>query len=586
MLDYLEKTSGVECPYCHLISEDTEFCDFCGKGISNVLDSEKKSEEDEKINDKWYIGSMECDAVNFNGYLKDDDYVIAPQFIENPAKCEEMETGCRILFFKKEGLNLDAWINKQETLDLDQVFSIIKRVCEIIIKINEEGYILGSFDISDFWIENDDISNILLRQTRPFIKLEAGYEINNLGHIVSPEIQNDDVQNINSSSDVFLVGRLFMHLIFSHRNITEYSEYRYLSYHINATHPNMPIELRYWIGKSTSMFVEERYECVEQQYKVFNYILKRQNERDEEPDKEYIISHCERTDLGNGKRLSKDNDLTSEVINEDNYLFIGGTSEYENKALAIVADGISTCKYGSGYEASKCVIDTAEALWKEQHNNINNKDDVEAFFKNLVSDVNSKILQSALNYIPLEEEGVPKEHISSAEIMGSTLAAVVFIDNKVYTVSIGDSRIYLWSRLGKLSLLTTDDNYGNDSIKNNISWNSFKLLEDKSNLTNFIGGADTTHWPFEARKAEFIVNELRVLEDETLLLCSDGVVDYLSSIGHRSDEWNCDIKINEMLKEAEVNNHSLEETAERFITEANNNGGGDNITLILIKVSS
>jgi protein phosphatase len=168
--------------------------------------------------------------------------------------------------------------------------------------------------------------------------------------------------------------------------------------------------------------------------------------------------------------------------------------------------------------------------------------------------------------------------------MGSTMVAVLLYGRKAYTVSIGDSRAYLWSEEVGVNLLHTDDNLINQAIVKGVPWDEVQEMESKNSLTRHLGMADVNQRPFRAVPLSVDVQEISLLEGESLLLCSDGLTDYLTPLGHRSDIWNADFQIDKILLKETNRQSSLPQQVNRLIEEANQNGGGDNITVMLIQV--
>ena len=72
---------------------------------------------------------------------------------------------------------------------------------------------------------------------------------------------------------------------------------------------------------------------------------------------------------------------------------------------------------------------------------------------------------------------------------------------------------------------------------------------------------------FSKEEVEIDFNYVCVNEDEALILCTDGLSGLLS-----------DSKLLEIYQSS-----SFEELAEKYIEEANNNGGKDNITVVVMK---
>lgn len=575
------------CPYCHEISEDDEFCDFCGRSMM-ASPVEDVLEEDKPYKTKWTESTLKCHCITCNRYeddfYKNQDYKELSDFMDIPINCEEDEEKITLYFLEKDEIDLDTWLHLKGKVSFEEAVSLVKRISKIISQLNLRGYILGYFDLSDFWMKKDDINTLKFRKVRPLMKKDESFSNYKLGQFYAPEVKNDETGGIGYSSDVFLMGKLLLALILEDKDLNDYGKMRYVSHQLELFTSEFPIEIRYWIGKSTSIFNEERYENVDVQMEALEYLLKRGEERKSNVYTNWELEYAFKSDIGFGK-TPKDSKESYEFLNEDSYLYLEGSGDINN-SLVIVADGISNCKYGSGYKASNVIIDTATELWNERSKDISDREQVEKFFVDLVKISSAKIVDEAMKDIPLSEENIPEGHILSSDIMGSTLVGALIVNNVAYTLSIGDSRIYLSDKGNSLSLLNIDDNYLNKCLKEKMPMEKIKVLENKSSLMNIIGGANTKEWPFKAVDTKCDIKEVNLLNDEILILCSDGVTDYINPIGHRSDQWNADFRIQEILSEESEKEHCLEKIAGRFIDEANNNGGGDNITIVLVKIIS
>jgi len=134
--------------------------------------------------------------------------------------------------------------------------------------------------------------------------------------------------------------------------------------------------------------------------------------------------------------------------------------------------------------------------------------------------------------------------------MGSTLIGALFYNNKIYYLNVGDSRLYRL-RNGFLMQISKDHSLreitGNKDIASNIIINSFgsgeKIFVDFASVGS------------------------KIFNDDTLLLCSDGL----------SDELN-DEEIEETLE-------NKENVVDELLKKAKNKGGKDNISIILLYLS-
>ncbi len=149
---------------------------------------------------------------------------------------------------------------------------------------------------------------------------------------------------------------------------------------------------------------------------------------------------------------------------------------------------------------------------------------------------------------------------SELEGMATTVAAVLVEGDVVNLAHVGDSRIYLWSQ-SELRQLTVDHSWVNEQIQNGIiSPEQARSHPLRNVVTRALGG-----------RAELVVDvqSRRVKPGETLLLCSDGLTAMVS-----------DVDIARILSAADGD---LSGAAQGLVDEANQRGGEDNITVLLLR---
>lgn len=143
------------------------------------------------------------------------------------------------------------------------------------------------------------------------------------------------------------------------------------------------------------------------------------------------------------------------------------------------------------------------------------------------------------------------------EGMGTTVVCAIVRDSDVYIAHAGDSRAYLANKDG-LTQLTMDHSMVQDLVnKGKITPEEAEHHPNKNYITRAVGVDKYI-------EVDFDHTELK--ENETLLLCTDGLSNYVSS-----DELLDDISDGQYYA-----------FADRLVKRANNNGGGDNITVVAI----
>ena len=229
--------------------------------------------------------------------------------------------------------------------------------------------------------------------------------------------------------------------------------------------------------------------------------------------------------------------------NEDSYF----AKKYSDEvSLYIVADGLGG--YEGGEIASR-LLTIKMSRYFEEHLNDDLKDE------SIVSDILLTALDKINGEIYKMEKSSPKYNG-----MGTTIVLVAVIYNKVYYLSVGDSRLYYISNdRTSIKQITEDDTYVNTLLKTNaIEQKDVENHPQKHVLTKAIG------------VFKDIKTELHALNETSgyLLLCTDGLTNMLD---------NEDIlQVLQMKK--------FENTADEYIKKANENGGVDNTTVVVIKL--
>lgn len=218
----------------------------------------------------------------------------------------------------------------------------------------------------------------------------------------------------------------------------------------------------------------------------------------------------------------------------------------ENVALFIVADGLGG--YASGEVASSIITETISNYVEENINILTTKSD-----EQIINKIRRIVLEANKKIYNLEKTDIKYDN------MGSTIVLVLKVKDSLYYTSIGDTRLYhIDSNFKKIQQITVDDTYVNELIKTNIiNEEEAKVHPQKHMLTKAVG---------ITKELEFEVEKLNI-SDGYLMLCSDGLTNMLE-----------DKEILKIIKD-----NDFESLAETLVYESNENGGYDNITVIVIK---
>jgi serine/threonine protein phosphatase PrpC len=144
--------------------------------------------------------------------------------------------------------------------------------------------------------------------------------------------------------------------------------------------------------------------------------------------------------------------------------------------------------------------------------------------------------------------------------MGTTMTAVVISGNTAFIAHVGDSRCYL-IRAGQITQLSRDHTLVARMVsEGRLTPEQAEAHPQRSVLTRALG-AD--------KDVEVDESRVTLIDGDRLLLCSDGLTGMLS---------------NEEIRDYATSGSDLDEICRRLVDAANERGGQDNITVVLIDV--
>jgi protein phosphatase len=145
--------------------------------------------------------------------------------------------------------------------------------------------------------------------------------------------------------------------------------------------------------------------------------------------------------------------------------------------------------------------------------------------------------------------------------MGTTVVAALFFDNKVTIAHVGDSRLYR-QRGDKLEQVTMDHSLLQELVDRGFySAEEAQRAGNKNYVTRALG--------VEA-SVDVEIQEVPVGKGETFILCSDGLSDMVE-----------DEDIHLTLNTFSAN---LDTVAKQLIQLANDNGGRDNVSVVMAHI--
>lgn len=233
------------------------------------------------------------------------------------------------------------------------------------------------------------------------------------------------------------------------------------------------------------------------------------------------------TDIGKKRKVNQDYVYTSEQP-------VGNLPN-----LFVVADGMGG--HNAGDYASKVTVETMV------------QEAVSCFEKNPIM-IMTKSIEAA------NEAIYQKSHESTEfEGMGTTVVAAVFIGGYLQVANVGDSRLYIINEK-EIRQITRDHSLVEEMVRmGGIPRTEARNHPDKNIITRAVGVN-------EAVEADFFTVELS--EGDTVLMCTDGLTNMLE-----------DEEIRMTMSEG----RDIVEKAQKLVKTANENGGRDNISVIIIE---
>lgn len=222
-------------------------------------------------------------------------------------------------------------------------------------------------------------------------------------------------------------------------------------------------------------------------------------------------------------------------VNQD-YVFVSDKPLGNIPNLLVVADGMGGHKAGDF--ASRYAVESLKDALKK-----GTEDGPEAMVKKAIQFANQKLVEASRQDARLEG-------------MGTTLVAATVIEQTLYFANVGDSRLYLLNN--GIKQLSRDHSFVQEMVRlGGINAEDAKHHPDKNIITRAVGVGE---------KLEIDFFEYRLQKGDMILMCTDGLSNMIE-----------DEEILRIVKSS----RDIVEAVERLIESANENGGQDNIGVIL-----
>ena len=233
------------------------------------------------------------------------------------------------------------------------------------------------------------------------------------------------------------------------------------------------------------------------------------------------------TDVGQKRKMNQD------------YVFASADPVGNLPNLFVVADGMGGHNAGD-YASSHAVGTVVEEIRQDADFN------PIKVIRHAIESANTEIITQAQN----------DENLRG---MGTTMVVATIVGHYAYVANVGDSRLYLVNQ--QILQVTKDHSLVQEMVRmGEINAEQARNHPDKNIITRALGAERTVDIDFF---------DLKLEPGNVILMCSDGLSNMVE-----------DSQIREIISDTEKN---LEEKGKILISEANRNGGKDNIADVLIE---
>ena len=233
------------------------------------------------------------------------------------------------------------------------------------------------------------------------------------------------------------------------------------------------------------------------------------------------------TDVGQKRKMNQD------------YVFVSESPVGNLPNLFVVADGMGGHNAGD-YASSHAVQTLVDEIREDKDFN------PIKIIRHAIETANTEILNQAQNN-------------ESLKGMGTTIVAATIVGHYAYVANVGDSRLYVVQ--DQIHQVTKDHSLVQEMVRmGELKAEEAKNHPDKNIITRALGAERTVDIDFF---------DLKLEPGSTILMCSDGLSNMVE-----------DAKMEEIILDSEIN---LDRKGRRLLREANQNGGKDNIAIILVE---
>ena len=231
------------------------------------------------------------------------------------------------------------------------------------------------------------------------------------------------------------------------------------------------------------------------------------------------------TDIGKKRETNQD------------YVYTSDTPVGALPNLFLVADGMGG--HNAGDYASKFTVETVVSLIQNLHGGSPVK-----ILSDAIREANTRLIEQA-------------DNDPSLHGMGTTLVAMTIQEDHMIVANVGDSRLYTVGR--EIRQITEDHSLVQEMVRiGEMDSAEARISPDKNIITRAIGADANVEIDFFERTLK---------PDEQILMCTDGLTNMVED---------------EDIRRIATAQRDVVEAAMRLVQKANENGGKDNITVVIV----
>lgn len=585
------RQNPVKCPQCNHLSRDPIWCDNCGASLQKPEQPPFTSSKHGRVvqaNNQNYLlqrdVSRSNDRVIWEASLQGEEnpapYIVeelsplrfrsgyqqlpdlSKTCIHRPFAIEEHEDRVFLFSSPLPGYRLSRAFEERRVFSFSEMRHILNHIAQAIQTIHQHNLLFLQLDARQIWLRDERDPRILGLERLYNEKVPLHLRPRREGYS-APEIYQAQ-PTLGPHTDIFALGALLHYMVSLARPFNHLDTAKVDIPSPRVHNLTFPMGLDHVILRALHPKIPRRYKDVESFLREFNRAIDELEEREKQPNLrlQLAVGHDIHIGVSKGNR---------NPVNQDALFW--RYDRNRGKGLFLVADGVSHCNYGSGDRASSLVIQAARKRW-------------DTLLKQPIMEENTtpeqrrQIIQSifdAANVAICAEINQRYERIDGyvEDVMGSTCVACFLDGSHMTLANLGDSRGYLKTE-HYIEQITVDHDYKTAQMQIKQDMRALQKLTGGSLITRCVGSfRKDEKMKLLPRDLEPDFFELRLRTDDIIVICSDGLSDYA---GANEEESRYAIA---KLLQAYPDPLSA---CFWLIALANQNGGGDNISVIEIKV--